>query len=120
MAMSPAKIGAEVTGFDLDSYVESGRVLARHTPRPSQMALAAALLALHDAELDVNLMSESMGVYVGTSLGNLETTFAMRDRLTGGRPDRPLLLDIGPKATHVGENGLAVSMKIAVNLSLAV
>jgi 3-hydroxyisobutyrate dehydrogenase-like beta-hydroxyacid dehydrogenase len=33
---------------------------------------------------------------------------------------KPLLLDIGPKATHVGENGLAVSMKIAVNLSLAV
>lgn len=77
---SPAKIAAEVKGFDLDDYVESGKVLARHTPRPSQMALAAALLALHDAELDVNLMSESMGLYVGTSLANLETTFAMRDR----------------------------------------
>ena len=33
---------------------------------------------------------------------------------------KPLLLDIGPKATHVGDNGLAVSMKIAVNLSLGV
>src|SRR4029434_3648458 len=33
---------------------------------------------------------------------------------------KPLLLDIGPKATHVGDNGLAVSMKIATNLSLAV
>ena len=33
---------------------------------------------------------------------------------------RPLLLDIGPKVTHVGDNGLALSMKIAVNLSLAV
>jgi 3-hydroxyisobutyrate dehydrogenase-like beta-hydroxyacid dehydrogenase len=33
---------------------------------------------------------------------------------------KPLLLDIGPKATHVGANGLAVSMKIAVNLSLGV
>lgn len=77
---SPSKIGAEVKGFALDDYVESGKVLARHTPRPSQMALAAALLALHDAELDVNLMSESMGLYVGTSLANLETTFTMRDR----------------------------------------
>ena len=28
--------------------------------------------------------------------------------------------DIGPKATHVGDNGLALSMKIAMNLSLAV
>lgn len=33
---------------------------------------------------------------------------------------RPILDDIGPKVTHVGANGLAVSMKIATNLSLAV
>jgi 3-hydroxyisobutyrate dehydrogenase-like beta-hydroxyacid dehydrogenase len=32
----------------------------------------------------------------------------------------PVLRDIGPKVTHVGGNGLAVSMKIAINLSLAV
>jgi 3-hydroxyisobutyrate dehydrogenase-like beta-hydroxyacid dehydrogenase len=45
--------------------------------------------------------------------------------MVGGKADtfervKPLLLEIGQKATHVGENGLAVSMKIAVNLSLAV
>ncbi len=33
---------------------------------------------------------------------------------------KPILLDVGPKATHVGANGLAVSMKVATNLSLAV
>jgi 3-hydroxyisobutyrate dehydrogenase-like beta-hydroxyacid dehydrogenase len=33
---------------------------------------------------------------------------------------KPLLLDIGPKVTHVGGNGLAVSMKIAVNLNIGV
>lgn len=32
----------------------------------------------------------------------------------------PVLQDIGPKVTHVGGNGLAVAMKIATNLSLAV
>ncbi len=32
----------------------------------------------------------------------------------------PVLRDIGPKVTHVGTNGLAVCMKIATNLSLAV
>jgi len=32
----------------------------------------------------------------------------------------PVLKDIGPKITHVGGNGLAVSMKIATNLGLAV
>lgn len=45
--------------------------------------------------------------------------------MVGGRAEtferlKPLLLDIGPKVTHVGDNGLALSMKIAVNLSLAV
>jgi 3-hydroxyisobutyrate dehydrogenase-like beta-hydroxyacid dehydrogenase len=45
--------------------------------------------------------------------------------MVGGRPEtferlKPLLLDIGPKVTHVGSNGLALVMKIATNLSLAV
>jgi len=45
--------------------------------------------------------------------------------MAGGRREtfervKPLLLDIGPKVTHVGDNGLALTMKIAVNLSLAV
>jgi 3-hydroxyisobutyrate dehydrogenase-like beta-hydroxyacid dehydrogenase len=45
--------------------------------------------------------------------------------MVGGPPDafarvKPILEDIGPKVTHVGGNGLALSMKIAVNLSLAV
>ena len=33
---------------------------------------------------------------------------------------KPLLLDIGPKVTYVGDNGKALSLKIAVNLNLAV
>ena len=45
--------------------------------------------------------------------------------MVGGDADvfekvKPILLDIGPKVTHVGRNGLAVTMKIATNLSLAV
>src|ERR1700674_5389735 len=45
--------------------------------------------------------------------------------MVGGRKEtferlKPLLLDIGPKVTHVGDNGVALSMKIALNLQLAV
>ncbi|WP_353072364.1 NAD(P)-dependent oxidoreductase [Tunturiibacter gelidoferens] len=45
--------------------------------------------------------------------------------MVGGRVEtfekvKPILLDIGPKVTLVGGNGLALSMKIASNLSLAV
>jgi len=41
------------------------------------------------------------------------------DRQTFDRV-RPILEDIGPKVTYVGANGLAVSMKIATNISVAV
>jgi 3-hydroxyisobutyrate dehydrogenase-like beta-hydroxyacid dehydrogenase len=45
--------------------------------------------------------------------------------MVGGRKEtfaklQPLLLDVGPKVTHVGDNGVALAMKIAINLSLAV
>jgi 3-hydroxyisobutyrate dehydrogenase-like beta-hydroxyacid dehydrogenase len=45
--------------------------------------------------------------------------------MVGGRREtfekvKPLLNDVGPKVTYVGENGLALVMKIAINLSLAV
>jgi 3-hydroxyisobutyrate dehydrogenase-like beta-hydroxyacid dehydrogenase len=43
--------------------------------------------------------------------------------MAGGRKEtfervQPLLLDIGPKVTHVGDNGLALVVKIAHNLNL--
>jgi len=45
--------------------------------------------------------------------------------MVGGKSEvfekvKPILLNIGPKVTYVGRNGLAVTMKIATNLSLAV
>jgi 3-hydroxyisobutyrate dehydrogenase-like beta-hydroxyacid dehydrogenase len=45
--------------------------------------------------------------------------------MVGGRAEtfervKTLLLDLGPKVTHVGENGLALVMKIATNLALPV
>jgi len=45
--------------------------------------------------------------------------------MVGGKAEtfarvQPVLADIGPKVTHVGANGLALAMKIAINLSLAV
>jgi 3-hydroxyisobutyrate dehydrogenase-like beta-hydroxyacid dehydrogenase len=45
--------------------------------------------------------------------------------MVGGRKStfeqlKPLLHDIGPKVTYVGDNGVALSMKIALNLQLAV
>ena len=55
----------------------------------------------------ITLQEGKLSVMVG---GNKETFEKVK----------PLLDDIGPKVTHVGDNGLALSMKIAINLSLAV
>jgi 3-hydroxyisobutyrate dehydrogenase-like beta-hydroxyacid dehydrogenase len=45
--------------------------------------------------------------------------------MVGGSPEtftrvEPILLDVGPKVTHVGDNGQALLLKIAINLSLHV
>jgi 3-hydroxyisobutyrate dehydrogenase-like beta-hydroxyacid dehydrogenase len=55
----------------------------------------------------ITLQQGKLSVMVGGS----KATF---DRI------KPILDDVGPKVTHVGDNGLALVMKIASNLSLAV
>jgi 3-oxoacyl-[acyl-carrier-protein] synthase II len=78
---SPSKIAAEIPSFRLDRYVTDGELMARHTPRPVQLALAAAVLALHDAEIDLDACDpDRLGVHVGTSVGNLETILGLTSR----------------------------------------
>ena len=56
---------------------------------------------------------------VSTVEGGKATMMVGGDQATYDRI-HPLLLDIGPKATYVGPSGYAVSMKIALNLSIGV
>ena len=60
---------------------------------------------------------------VSGSVSTLEegklSIMAAGERAAFGRVE-PILKDIGPKVTYVGANGLAVSIKIATNLNLAV
>lgn len=80
---SPSKIGAEVKHFDLGEYVANGQIMARRTPRPVQFALAAGVLALHDAEIDLDgCDADRLGVYVGTSIGNMGDVLDLSRRLT--------------------------------------
>ncbi len=80
---SPSKIAAEVKDFALDRYVAHGEVMGRRTPRSVQLALASAVLALHDAEIDLDACDpERLGVFVGTSIGNLDVITSLKERLT--------------------------------------
>lgn len=65
---------------------------------------------LVDAPVSGSVVTLQQGK-LSVMVGGREATFARV---------KPILEDIGPKVTHVGDNGLALSMKIAVNLSLAV
>jgi 3-hydroxyisobutyrate dehydrogenase-like beta-hydroxyacid dehydrogenase len=55
----------------------------------------------------ITLQQGKLSVMVGGSKATFDTI-------------KPILDDVGPKVTHVGDNGLALVMKIASNLSLAV
>lgn len=82
---SPSKVAAEVKDFRLEAYVENGHVMARRVPRPVQLALAACVLALHDAEVDLDSCDpDRLGIHVGTSIGNLADAFDVRRRWIAG------------------------------------
>lgn len=82
---SPSRIAAEVKGFTLEDFVQGGRAMARQMPRPVQLALASAVLALHDAELDLDACdADRLGIHVGTSVANLELAFELQARRAQG------------------------------------
>jgi len=66
----PVRIAAEVKGFDPNDYMD--RKLARRTSRPVQFAIAAAKMALKDANLQVNEENgPSVGVILDTGGGGM-------------------------------------------------
>jgi 3-hydroxyisobutyrate dehydrogenase-like beta-hydroxyacid dehydrogenase len=77
-------------------------------------------------ELAVQVAEKGAHMVDAPVSGSVETLVSGKlSIMVGGDPAvferiKPILLDIGPRATHVGANGLAVTMKIATNLSLAV
>ena len=78
---------------------------------------ASRALAERVREAGAEMMDAPVSGSVTTlQQGNLSVMAAGR-RETFERV-RPLLLDLGPKVTYMGDNGLALAMKIAVNLSL--
>lgn len=84
---SPSRIAAEVKDFELERYVQGGRAMSRQLPRPVQLALASAVLALHDAEIDLDACdADRLGIHVGTSIANLELAFDLQRRRLAGSP----------------------------------
>jgi 3-hydroxyisobutyrate dehydrogenase-like beta-hydroxyacid dehydrogenase len=90
-------------------------VVDMSTVSPSASKAMAAQVRARGAEMLDCPVSGS----VSTVEGGKATMMVGGDPATYERI-HPLLLDIGPKATYVGPSGYAVSMKIALNLSIGV
>lgn len=68
----PAKVAAEIKDFDVEQYVE--RKEARKMDRFTHYALAAALMAHKDSELEINENNaHRVGVWIGSGIGGMET-----------------------------------------------
>jgi 3-hydroxyisobutyrate dehydrogenase-like beta-hydroxyacid dehydrogenase len=117
MVTNSAALSAIVDGPDgILSGLTTGKVLIdMSTVSPAHSREVAAKVRGKGADM---VDSPVSGSVITLQEGKLSV-------MVGGRADtfdriKPVLLDIGPKVTHVGDNGLALVVKIASNLSLAV
>jgi 3-hydroxyisobutyrate dehydrogenase-like beta-hydroxyacid dehydrogenase len=96
--------------------LDSGRIVVdMSTISPDASRNIAAAVRRHGAEM---LDAPVSGSVAALEQGRLSI-------MVGGSRQafeqiKPLLEDIGPKVTYIGANGLAVTMKIAANISVAV
>lgn len=109
----PTKIGAEVKGFDPVEYIDRKEV--KRMDRFTQFAVAAAKMAIADAQLDINEQnSHRIGVYIGSGIGGLSTWEEQYNILLEKGPKRvsPFLIPMmianmasGVTSIHVGARG---------------
>ena len=117
MVTNSAALGAVIEGpAGILAGLNTGKVLVdMSTVSPSYSREVAAKVRAKGADM---LDAPVSGSVITLQEGKLSV-------MVGGRREtfdrmKALLGDIGPKVTYVGDNGLALAMKIAVNLSLAV
>lgn len=68
----PAKVAAEVKDFDPTGFIDKKDV--RKMDRFAQFAVAASIMAVKDADLDINEEnSDRIGVWIGSGIGGMET-----------------------------------------------
>src|SRR5215216_5254897 len=99
-----------IAGLGAGKVVIDSSTLSPATSREVAEKVRAQGADMVDAPVSGSVATLDAGK-LSVMVGGRKATF---DRI------KPILDDIGPKVTYVGDNGLALSMKIAHNLSLAV
>ena len=100
----PSRVAAQIDDFDPADYLAKRRV--QWTDRFSQLAVAAAKLAVDDARFSVDGQSAQAGVYTGSALGGLafaeeQIEVFQREGLRSVRPLLTLSVFGGAAASNV-------------------
>ena len=80
------RVAAQVKGFDPEQFAE--RRWVRKTDRFAHFALAAAKMAVEDAQIDIRADGERIGCSIGTGIGGLGTLEVAHRKLFEAGPDR--------------------------------
>ncbi|WP_408869103.1 beta-ketoacyl-ACP synthase II [Brochothrix campestris] len=81
------KLGAEVKDFDASEFID--RKAARHMDRFTQFAVAAAKMAVADANVTIDeTNAEDIGVWIGSGIGGMETYEKEFEKLIKRGPSR--------------------------------
>jgi 3-oxoacyl-[acyl-carrier-protein] synthase II len=80
------RIAAQVKGFEPERFMEHRSV--RKTDRFAQFAVAAATMAVADADIDIRADAERIGCSMGTGIGGLKTEEIAHFKLFEAGPDR--------------------------------
>lgn len=82
-----AKVAGELKDFDIEKYVD--RKEARKMDRFTHYAIAASVMAVEDAKLDINDSNASrVGVWIGSGIGGLETLETQHEIFLNRGPKR--------------------------------
>jgi 3-hydroxyisobutyrate dehydrogenase-like beta-hydroxyacid dehydrogenase len=99
-----------IAGLRRDAVLLDMSTIASERSRVLAREVAAAGGTMLDAPVSGSMATLAEG-QLSIMVGGDEVAF---ERV------RPILLDIGPKVTHIGGNGQALMMKVAINLALIV
>ena len=80
------KIAAEVKSFDASLYMERSDI--RKTDLYAQYAIAAAVQAMEDSNINDFVDHERLGVYIGSGIGGISTFITETDKMLNKGPDR--------------------------------
>lgn len=104
------KLAAEVKDFNAESFgVEKG--LARRSDRFCQFALAAAQQAVKDSNIEGNVDSSRLGVYVGSGIGGIKTFVNECTKMNEEGANRVSPLFIPMLISNIAAGNIAISHK---------